>query len=251
MSDIPDELVDGLLRLGERYGLSAQATAKLRLLLARLITDPLAPTSIRQPEEILDHHLADSLVALELEEIRTASLALDLGSGPGMPGLPLAVALPEATFVLLESAGRKCDFLQRTAAACGIDNVEIVRRRAESYQEGRDRHDLVTARAVAPLDVTAEYAAPLLRVGGTLVAWAGRRSSAAEAAAQRAAHELGLAGVDARRVEPFPGAQNRYLHLMSKVRATPSRFPRRPGVAAKRPLGSATARSRPSDRAER
>jgi 16S rRNA (guanine527-N7)-methyltransferase len=126
-----------------------------------------------------------------------------------------------------------------------------VHSRAESYGAGRDQHDLVTARAVARLDITAEYAAPLLQLGGTLVAWGGRRSSDTEAAADRAAAQLGLAGVGVRRVEPFPRAQNRYLHLMSKVRKTPSRFPRRPGVAAKRPLGLFAPAPGSSDRVER
>lgn len=251
MTDGPDELEGRVAELSARYGLTPEATAKLDLLLARLLEDPLAPTSIRRRQGILDHHLADSLVALELEEVRLARLALDLGSGPGMPGLPLAAALAETTFVLLESAARKCAFLERTAAACGIQNVEIVHRRAESYDEGRGRHDLVTARAVARLDVTAEYAAPLLRVDGKLVAWGGRRSSESEVAAEEAARQLGLAGLESVRVEPFPEAQNRYLYLMSKVRETPSRFPRRPGVALKRPLGSIATATRSSDRAHR
>jgi 16S rRNA (guanine527-N7)-methyltransferase len=246
-----DELESRLLALVKRYGLGIEAATKLRLLLERLLEDPLAPTSIRGPEEIVDHHLADALVALELEEVRAARLALDLGSGPGIPGLPLAAALPEATFVLLESAGRKCAFLERTANACGIRNVEVVHRRAESHVDGHGRHDLVTARAVARLDVTAEYAAPLLRVGGTLVVWGGRRSREAELAAEEAAREIGLAGLEVRRVEPFPQAHNRYLHLMSKVRETPSRFPRRPGVASKRPLGRRALAPGSSDRAER
>lgn len=244
-------LNDRISGLSERYGLAPEAPAKLRLLLERLLEDPLAPTAIRRAEAIVDHHLADSLVALELEEVTAAKLAMDLGSGPGMPGLPLAVALPETTFVLLESAARKCAFLERTAAACGIQNVEVVHRRAESYDEGLGRHDLVTARAVARLDVTAEYAAPLLRIGGVLVGWGGRRSGDAEMAAEEAAGQLGLAGLDVRRVEPFPQAQHRYLHLMSKVRDTPSRFPRRPGVAAKRPLGLDATAPSSSDRTER
>lgn len=251
MTATPDSARTRLASLGTRYALPPEAMTQLELLLERLLVDPLVPTSIRRPEEVVDRHLADSLVALELEEVRGATQALDLGSGPGMPGLALAVALPATSFVLLESSARKCEFLERTAAACGIANVEVAHSRSETYEAGRGRHDLVTARAVAPLDVTAEYAAPLLRVGGMLVAWAGRRSSESEAAVRRAATELGLAGLSARRVEPFPRAQNRYLHLMSKVRQTPSRFPRRAGVAAKRPLGLRKPAPRSSDRLER
>ena len=99
--------------------------------------------------------------------------------------------------------------------------------------------DLVTARALAPLAVVAEYAAPLLALGGTLVAWRGRRDPVDEAAAGRAAAELGLEAREPIHVEPYPGALHRHLHVMVKVAPTPDRFPRRPGVARKRPLGAA------------
>lgn len=243
-----DARISGLV---DRYRLGQEASGKLRLLVERLMDDPFAPSSIRDPRDVADLHLADSLVALELEVVRGARLALDLGSGAGVPGLPLAVALPHVTFALLESAARKCAFLERTAAACGIENVQVVHQRAESYEEGRERHDLVTARAVASLAVTAEYAAPLLRIGGALVAWGGKRSPEAEAAARQAANELALGEADVRRVEPFQGARHRHLYVMSKVRRTPPRFPRRAGVARKRPLGLNAGAGNPSDRLRR
>jgi 16S rRNA (guanine527-N7)-methyltransferase len=168
-----------------------------------------------------------------------------------LPGLPLAAALPEATFVLLESVGRKCTFIERTAEACGISNVQVVNQRAETFQAGAGLHDLVTARAVASLDITVEYAAPLLGVGGVLVAWGGKRSPQVEAAAESAANIVGLGEIDVLSVKPFPGAQHRHLYLASKVRDTPTSFPRRPGVAAKRPLGQARRSERSSDRSGR
>ena len=237
--------------LADRYSLTSDMVAKLRLFLDLLVDDPLAPTAIRDPLAAIDQHLADSLVALELQRVREARTALDLGSGAGVPGIPLAVARPDTTWVLLESAGRKCAFLARAASACGLANVEVAHARAESFSEGRGQHDLVTARAVAKLAVTAEYAAPLLRVGGVLVAWGGRRSEADEATAAQAGGELGLEGPDAHRVEPFPDAEHRHLYVMSKVMETPSRFPRRPGAALKRPLGSSRRAPNPSDRAQR
>jgi 16S rRNA (guanine527-N7)-methyltransferase len=244
---LSDELEARITSLERRYALSPLATTKLRLLLEHLLNDPFAPTSIRDPGKVIDRHLADSLVGLELEPVRSASFALDLGSGAGFPGLPLAAALPEATFVLLDSAERRCAFVKRTATACGISNVLVIHARAESYERGLGRHDLVTARAVARLNVTAEYAAPLLRVGGTLVAWAGKRSTGDETAAKRAARELGFGELNVRHVQPFHGAQNHHLYLMSKVRATPARFPRRPGIARKRPLGLIAAGCGPSE----
>lgn len=238
MSAADPRLEAGVAALVQRYGLPPDSLGKVAVLVDRLANDPHAPTSVRDPIAILDRHLADSLVALELEPVRQAQHALDLGSGAGLPGLPLAAALPRASFVLLESAARKSAFLKRTADACEISNVQIVQDRAESYVDGRDHHDLVTVRAVASLEVNLEYAAPLLKLGGTVVLWVGRRAPEREAAAGRAAEELGLAPVEVRRVEPFPQARDRHLYVTSKVKETPTGFPRRPGTAVKRPLGA-------------
>jgi 16S rRNA (guanine527-N7)-methyltransferase len=241
----------GLERLVSRYGLPAGAVEQLGGFLGLLAHDPLAPTAIRDPVSALDDHLADSLVALDLDVFRAAARVLDLGSGAGLPGLPLAIALPGVSFVLLESAARKCAFLERAAATCRVSNVEVVHARAELAPAGGGVHDIVTARAVAPLEVTAEYAAPLLDVGGTLVAWRGRRSAEAEAVAAQAGAELGMEGPRVEPVHPYPGAQHRYLYLMSKVMPTPSRFPRRPGMALKRPLGKPGRDGNTSDRLQR
>jgi 16S rRNA (guanine527-N7)-methyltransferase len=112
----------------------------------------------------------------------------------------------------------------------------VVCERAEAWEGGREACDVVTARALAALPVVAEYAAPLLRVGGTLVAWKGRRDAAEAADGAAAAAALGLEVGEVVAVQPYPGARHRHLHLMRKVAPTPARFPRRPGVAAKRPL---------------
>lgn len=231
--------------LGERYGLSEAATRQLQILLDCVADDPAAPTSVTDRPAIIRDHLADSLVGLEVPGVREAAALADLGSGAGFPGLPLAIALPQASITLVESNGRKCEFLTRTVAACAIPNVRIVKARAEDWQAGTSRFDLITARALAPLSVVAEYAAPLLRLDGTLLAWRGRRDPADEAAAAVAASELGLEPVDVRHVQPYPEATDRHLHRFVKVAQTPARFPRRPGIARKRPLGA------PSDRHRR
>jgi len=230
----PAEQIEALV---ERYGLAAEATGRLERFHRLLVEDPLAPTALRDSQRVIDDHLADALVALDLEPVRTARAVADLGSGPGVPGLPLAIALPDATVTLVESAVRKYAFLNRAIAACGVDNVRAVHTRVEAWAEGRESCDLVTARALASLEVVAEYAAPLLVLGGALVAWRGGRDPDAEAAAARAAAELGLEPVEVVAVTPYRGAQRRHLHLMSKVTQTPRGFPRRPGTALKRPLG--------------
>jgi 16S rRNA (guanine527-N7)-methyltransferase len=232
--------------LAERYELDAGAARRLESLLEVVCSDDSAPTAVRTRTGVLRDHLADSLVALELVGVRDASAIADLGAGAGFPGLPLAVALASARVSLVESNARKCEFMARAAASCSIENARVVASRAEAWGEGLGSCDLVVARALAPLAVVAEYAAPLLRIGGVLVAWRGRRDAGDESNGARAAAELGLEPRQPVWVEPYRGAEHRHLHPMVKVSATPDRFPRRPGMARKRPLGSA-----PSDRSRR
>jgi 16S rRNA (guanine527-N7)-methyltransferase len=241
----PAESVDpvAVQALAARYGLPESAAEQLRLLARLLVEDPHAPTAIRDPRRALDDHLADSLVALELDEVRGGRRLVDLGSGAGLPGLALAIARPGAAFTLLEGSARKCSFIERAAARSGVENVEVVHARAESWPEGLARFDVAMARALAPLEVVVEYAAPLLAVGGTLVAWRGRREPDVEAAAANAAGVIGMVPGRVVAVTPYDGALNRNLHLMSKVMDTPEGFPRRPGIALKRPLSGLSARS--------
>ena len=238
MKHAPDPTKNSIARLCARFGLPAGIDLQLGVLLRLLTTDPLAPTNLRDPVRAVQDHLADSLVSLDLEQVTGASRIADLGSGAGVPGLPLAIALPGAEVVLLESSVRKCEFIARAIEACELSNASAVPARAEAWPEGLGRFELVTARALGPLGVVAEYAAPLLELGGALLVWRGRRDPADEASGARAAAELGLEVHDPRRVEPYPGAANRHLQLMIKTSPTPSRFPRRPGIARKRPLGA-------------
>ncbi len=232
-----ERVASGIQALVERYGLDAGAAPRLGTLARLLIEDPIAPTMIREPAKVIDDHLADSLVALELRQVRASSAIADLGAGPGVPGLPLAIALPAATVDLVESSTRKCAFIERAIAECRTSNAQAVNARAEAWNAGIGRMDLVTARALAPLDVVMEYAAPLLRVGGTLVVWRGRRDPETEATGAETATKLGLEVVEIRRVRPYTGAHARHLYLVLKVMETPAGFPRRPGIALKRPLG--------------
>ena len=199
--------------------------------------DEQAPTTVRSVERAVDVHIADSLTALDIDRVRSAASIADLGSGSGFPGLALAVTLPDAEVALLESQRRKCDFLERACAA-RRDRERAGRLLAcGGVGEGRGCDDVVVARALAAQPVVLEYAAPLLRLGGALVDWRGRRHVEEEAAAACAAEQLGLRGLEIRRTEPYTGARDHHLHVFEKVADTPSRFPRRAGVARKRPLG--------------
>jgi 16S rRNA (guanine527-N7)-methyltransferase len=138
---------------------------------------------------------------------------------------------------LVESAGRKCEFLERARVVVQAENVSVVRSRVESWDEGLVGQDLVTARAVGPLALLCEYAAPLLVLGGTLVAWKGAVSEAELRAGTAAAAETGLEAAGTVRTEPYAGSVDRRLVMYAKVAETPARFPRRPGVARKRSRG--------------
>jgi 16S rRNA (guanine527-N7)-methyltransferase len=230
------EVAARLARLAARYGLPAGAGGRLAALLDLVAAEPAAITAVRDPAEGVDVHVADSLVALDVPRVRAARRIADLGSGGGFPGLALAIALPDARVAAVESVGRKCRFLAAAAADLGLANVEVVNARAEAWEEGLGAHDLVVARALALLSVLVEYAAPLLAPDGTLVAWKGRLDPAEEADGRAAAAALGMSAPEALPVQPFPKAQDRYLYLSSKVSPTPSQYPRRPGIARKRPI---------------
>lgn len=226
----------GLQRLADRFGLGARAVEQLDRLLASAEADPHAPTAVRQRGKALDVHLADSLMALEIERLPSAGRAADLGSGAGFPGLVLAVARPALAMSLVESSSRKCRYLEEVVGRARVENARVVYRRAEAWNEGRETCRLVTARALAPLPVVVEYAAPLLEAGGLLVAWAGIRDSQTELDAKMAAATLGLEPHEIRPVSPYRASRHRHLHVFAKTGSTPERFPRRPGVARKRPL---------------
>lgn len=225
-----------LAELAERFALPPEASKQLDRLLDLVASDPHAPTTLRDRATAIDAHIADALVALDLEAVRAARHIADLGAGAGFPGLVLAAALPEARVSVVESSGRKCAFMERAVAAMGLENVAVVCERAESWAAGVGSADVVTARALARLNVLVEYAAPLLADGGRLVAWKGRRDAGEEADGAAAAAETGLELASVVPVRPWDGAEHLHLHVYEKVRPTPNRFPRRPGIAGKRPI---------------
>jgi 16S rRNA (guanine527-N7)-methyltransferase len=232
-----DRAAARLEELGGRHDLDDRQCDRLARLLAVLARDERAPTTARSRELAVDVHIADSLSALDLESVRAARRIADVGAGAGFPGAPVAVAVGDAAVSLIESQRRKCTFLTDALAEAGVANARVVCARAEEWQEGILANDVVLARAVGPQPVVLEYAAPLLRLGGTLVDWRGKRVPEEELASARAAAELGLELVSIDHVRPFEASRDRHVHVYAKVRETPVRFPRRAGVARKRPLG--------------
>jgi 16S rRNA (guanine527-N7)-methyltransferase len=212
-------------------------------LLAALAAEPDPHTTVSDPEAALDVHVADSLSGLEIRELSAARRIADMGAGAGFPGLVLAIAIPRAQVDLVESAGRKTAVIDRLIQAAELGNARSITARVEDYARvpaalggGRDAYDAVTVRAVGPLALLVEYAAPLLRPDGVLVAWKGTRDPAEEAAGAAAAEMVGMDAGEVVQVQPYPASENRHLHVYRKIAPTPPEYPRRAGAARKRPL---------------
>jgi 16S rRNA (guanine527-N7)-methyltransferase len=190
--------------------------------LERWLTSVLATpglTAIRDLDEARAMLLEDALRALDLVRRFEGSI-VDVGSGGGSPGIPLAAALPDREVTLLEANGRKASFLQRAAA--DFPNARVVRGRAEEQET--DSFGVATAKALAKPPVASEWALPLVRPGGAAILWVSE--SADLGALERIAGQLGAA----------PPELDAGLVVLRKLEPTPPGFPRRPGVARKRPL---------------
>jgi 16S rRNA (guanine527-N7)-methyltransferase len=191
---------------------------RLERWLAALLATP-GLTSIRDPGEARRVHVDESLAALDAVQ-RFEGPIVDVGSGGGAPGIPLASALADRDVTLLEANGRKCAFLRE--AAREFSNVTVVQGRAEEQET--DRFGVAVAKALAPPPVAAEWCLPLVVPGGAAVLYVG--PSADAAAVGRVSERLGGAPA-----EETPG-----LLVLRKLEPTPAGFPRRPGVAKRRPL---------------
>jgi 16S rRNA (guanine527-N7)-methyltransferase len=212
----------------------------LETVLALLAEERASVSSVTDPPQAWRVHVEDSLTGLEVESLSEAKRIADVGAGAGFPGLVLAVALPSARVDLVESVGRKCEFMQRAIAAAQIGNAEVLNARSEELASaaGREAYDAVTARAVGRLSTLAELASPLLREGGVLVGWKGRRDPEEDAELARAAAGLAMRPERVLEAGPYAGSRHRHLHVIRKVGPTPAGLPRRPGMAKKRPRGS-------------
>lgn len=219
-------------------GLDGAARAKLETVLALLAEEKASVSSVVD-ERAWQVHVADSLTGLEVPDLRDAGRIADIGAGAGFPGLVLAVALPDAQVDLVESVGRKCEFMRQAIAAAEIPNATVLNTRSEELAsgEGREAYDAVTARAVGRLSTLAELASPLLKPNGVLVAWKGRRDDGEEQQLANAAEDLAMRPEQILDVGNRAGSKHRHLHVIRKTGPTPGNLPRKPGIAKKRPKG--------------
>ncbi len=213
--------------------------AALERILELLAAERASVSSVTDQARAWKVHVADSLTGLEAPALREAATIADIGSGAGFPGLVLAIALPSARVDLIESVGRKCDFIRRAIDAAGIENADVINARSEDLAtgDGRESYAAATARAVGRLSTLAELASPLLEDGGTLVAWKGKRDPGEEAQLAGAADILAMHSERILAVGPYAGSQHRHLHVIRKIGPTPEKLPRRSGIAKKKPYG--------------
>lgn len=227
---------DRLEALGAEYALEGRALDALRVLLDVYATDEHAATTVREPEEAVDRHVADGLTGLLVPAVSRAGSVVDIGTGAGVPSLVLAAARPECEVVALDTVGKKVTWVMACAERMGLTNLTGVHARAEAWPAGRDRFDVVTARAVAQLGVLIEYASPLLSPGGRLVAWKGSIEGEEEAVARSVAKKLRMSPPERIAVQPWPEARERQLVVHIKSGPTPKGYPRQPGAALRKPL---------------
>lgn len=203
-------------------------------------------TALNTAEEFLEKHFLDSLLAGHLARLPADQTLLDVGTGAGFPGLVLRIAWPHLQVTLLDSVAKKLRFLEHVCEDLDLADVTLIHGRAENLgaagghqairPSGREAFDVVTARAVAPMNVLAEWTLPLARVGGRVVAMKGPAIAEELAQARGALHEMGGGEPG---VQPYVlcgGTVQRSLAEIPKIRPTPPGYPRPPGSARKRPL---------------
>jgi 16S rRNA (guanine527-N7)-methyltransferase len=193
----------------------------------------------REQERLWERHLDDAFGLAEIRQPKPGEHWADLGSGAGLPGLPLAVAHRTTMFTLIDAQRRRLDWVAATAGQLHLINLEVVHARLEDYGRGfaRQSFDVATARALGPLPVVAELGLPLLKIGGQLLIPRGQPASDELAQAARACEQLGgrIDGVIPNPTSPIDRVG--FVVIMAKIAATSPRFPRRSGVPARTPLG--------------
>ena len=227
----------------QQYGvqLSAQQIAQFDNYLLLLLhwNERISLTAIRHPSEIQTRHFLDSLSCAVATGDLNSKRLIDVGSGAGFPGLPLKIAFPTLQLTLLDSVGKKTRFLETVVGELGLDDVQVIAGRAEQLGQKsayRERYDWAVARAVTKLPALSEYLLPFVKVGGAMLAQKGASIVDEVASAQNSIQILG-GGEPVLHIVQLPdssGTAN--LVVVTKRQSTPTIYPRRVGVPAKRPL---------------
>ncbi|MBA7604747.1 Ribosomal RNA small subunit methyltransferase G [subsurface metagenome] len=196
-------------------------------------------TAITDYEEVQIKHFLDSLTVTLAWQPAKGDAVIDVGTGAGMPGVPLKIAFPDVKLVLLEATAKKVSFLHHIKEKLGLDDVEIIVGRAEEVAHValyRERFELVLSRAVAPLPALVELTLPFCAVGGSFIAQKKGSIDEEISRADKAIRLLGGRLGEVKKIELDEFADERYLIVIDKISSTPEPYPRRPGVPGKKPL---------------
>jgi 16S rRNA (guanine527-N7)-methyltransferase len=196
-------------------------------------------TAITDPDDITIKHFIDSLSCLLIEGFLPPGKVIDVGTGAGFPGIPIKIVYPQFQMTLVESIGKKLDFCRHVCKSLGLEGVDFVQARAENLGKDRvyrEQYDWTLARAVAVLPALLEYLLPFLRLGGRAII---QKGETGPVETHSAATALVVLGGEIKQVLPVElprVAETRYLIVVDKIARTPEKYPRRPGIPAKRPL---------------
>ena len=197
-------------------------------------------TAVRDRDEALQKHISDSLSCDFMEEYEAAENVIDIGTGAGFPGVPLAIVSPDKKFTLVDSLNKRLRIIDELTGELGIKNVTTVHGRAEDVgksKEHREQYDICVSRAVASLDVLCEWCLPLVKNGGYFVAYKGENVSRETEDAENAIKILGGKIAEIRKVQTEEESiSGHVLVMIKKVKNTPSKYPRQAGQAKKNPL---------------
>ncbi len=197
----------------------------------------------RDMKSIVVHHVLDSLSCFLFEPLSGIGRIADVGSGAGLPGIPIKIAKPNLQATLVESTAKKSRFLLYVTEVLALDGVMVANTRVEDLAHDathRGTYDIATTRAVAHLSAIAEYCVPLLRVGGYAISMKGKLQNPELSEGRKAVAIVGAEVTGCIRVPFIPevGDRERQLIIIEKVRETHPRYPRKPGTPTKRPLGA-------------
>lgn len=198
-------------------------------------------TGIKEPTRIAIEHFVDSLAPIAFGLLRDGASLIDVGTGAGFPGLPIAIAAPGILVALLDASYKKMVFLNAVRERIGLTNVELLHGRAEEFAhrpECREAYDIAVARAFGRIDVVLECCMPFVKVGGRAIAYKGPSVFSELSFGKIAARELGGAIVDVIEFKLPTTELKRTLVIVEKLEPTAHRYPRRPGIPEKRPLGN-------------
>lgn len=196
-------------------------------------------TNITDPEEFVIKHFIDSIICVDYPEFAEAGKIIDVGTGGGFPGIPLALAAPDKEFVLMDSLNKRLKIIDELCSQIGIGNVTTVHARAEELAKNkahREQYDLCVSRAVANMAVLAEYCLPFIKVGGYLMAYKGPDAEHEIEEARKALYLLGGQVEEVRQGNLKEFGIDHKVVIIKKVKNTPSKYPRKAGTPAKEPL---------------